>query len=113
MAVYYCRQYLKGSFSSSKRNIFHSAEGIEEMAVVIEPAIEENVFLNETKGQLLGALKQLSIREQNIIALKFWGDLTNRQIAHMMKLSENNVAVILFRALKRLRKILAEDGVDK
>jgi len=103
---------LKDYYRTQKRGIFHPTEVIEEMAAVLEPGIEEKVFWDETKGQLLNALKQLSIREQNLIALKFWGDLNNRQIARMMNLSENHVAVILFRAIKRLREILTESGVD-
>lgn len=94
-----------------KQNRIHPMAEIEEMAALLEPVIEEKVYWNETKGELLFALKQLSVREQNIIALKFWGNLTNRQIARTVGLKENNVAVILFRALKRLKKILADQGV--
>jgi RNA polymerase sigma-70 factor (ECF subfamily) len=54
------------------------------------------------------ALALLSEREQEIIRLRFVAGLTNRAIGKMMGLREGNVAVILFRALRKLRRTLAE-----
>lgn len=45
----------------------------------------------------------LSDRERDLIALKFAAGLTNRRIAELTGLSENNVGVILYRAVQRLR----------
>ncbi|MDD3654383.1 MAG: sigma-70 family RNA polymerase sigma factor [Desulfotomaculaceae bacterium] len=104
IAVNTVRDHLR----AQKRCVFELTATIEEMAEAHEPDIEERVLRNETDMKLLDALKRLSIREQNIIALKFWWNLTNRRIAQMMALDDNNVAVILFRALKRLRKILTD-----
>lgn len=84
----------------------------QELSAAREFDIDEKLAAQETKEQLLAALQQLSRREQNIIALKFWADLSNRKIAQMLELSENNVAVILFRALKRLKQILADNRID-
>jgi RNA polymerase sigma factor (sigma-70 family) len=104
IAVNTVRDHLR----AQKRCVFDFTATIEELAEAHEPNIEEKVFQYETNDKLLDALKRLSIREQNIIALKFWWNLTNRRIAQMMDLDENNVAVILLRALKRLRKILTD-----
>ena len=40
---------------------------------------------------------------QRIIALKFGAEMTNRQIAAMLGVSESNVANTLFRAVRKLR----------
>jgi len=50
----------------------------------------------------------LSEREQEIIGLKFGGGLTNRKIAALLDLKENHVAVILYRAMHKLRQRLVE-----
>ncbi|MDT3702970.1 MAG: sigma-70 family RNA polymerase sigma factor [Thermincola sp.] len=50
-------------------------------------------------------------RERNIIALKFKAGLTNRHIAELIGLSESNVGVILYRAIRQLRSIL-KSGVS-
>jgi RNA polymerase sigma-70 factor (ECF subfamily) len=57
----------------------------------------------EELAALLAALAELSPREQEIIALKFASGLSNRQIAEATGLSDSNVGVILFRAIRKLR----------
>jgi RNA polymerase sigma factor (sigma-70 family) len=46
---------------------------------------------------------QLSKVEQEIISLKFGGEMTNRQIAKTLGLSESNVGIIIYRAVRKLR----------
>jgi RNA polymerase sigma-70 factor (ECF subfamily) len=48
-------------------------------------------------------LKELAIRERELIALKYGGGLTNREIARATGLSESNVGTILHRVVGRLR----------
>jgi RNA polymerase sigma factor (sigma-70 family) len=64
---------------------------------------EETVIQQEEKNRLLRAVAQLPERERELIALKFTAGLTNRQIAGMLPLSEKNVGVILYRAIRDLR----------
>ena len=68
-----------------------------------EPAPVEIAIKNETHRQLLEAVSQISGRERELIALKFTAGLTNRTIAKMTGLKESHVAVILHRAIKRIR----------
>ena len=68
--------------------------------------------VNETKRHLHRALTSLNDRERDIIALKFWGGLTNREIAKAIGLSESNIGVILYRAMRRLRCMMEVQGVD-
>jgi RNA polymerase sigma-70 factor, ECF subfamily len=52
----------------------------------------------------LGALmRHLPQRDQEVVALKYGGDLTNREIARLTGLSESNVGTILHRAVRDLR----------
>jgi len=51
-------------------------------------------------------VKQLAVyssREQELVALKYGAELTNRQIAQITGLSESNVGTILHRVITRLR----------
>jgi RNA polymerase sigma factor (sigma-70 family) len=52
---------------------------------------------------LRNCLARLSQQEQEIISLKFGAEMTNRQIAAQLSLSESNIAVIIFRAVRKLR----------
>jgi len=64
---------------------------------------EEVSIRNETHAELLASVARLSDRERDLIALKFAAGLTNRRIAEITGLSESNVGVILYRAVRRLR----------
>jgi len=64
---------------------------------------EETVLHKERLHALSLLVKQLPKREQEIIALKFDGELTNREIAAVLDTSEVNVRVTIFRALRKLR----------
>jgi RNA polymerase sigma-70 factor (ECF subfamily) len=63
---------------------------------------------SEQEQELLSALKQLTDREQEILSLRFFGQLSNQEIARTAGLSENHIAVIIYRALKKLRNLLVE-----
>lgn len=67
---------------------------------------EQKFLLNENKKILLQALAKLSEREQKIIELKFWADMSNKEIAETLDLTAGNVGIILFRAMSTLRQKL-------
>jgi RNA polymerase sigma-70 factor, ECF subfamily len=75
-----------------------------------EPSVEGQLVQSQEIVALRAALAQLSDREQEIIRLRFVAGLTNRAIAKSMGLREGNVAVILFRALRKLRHTLGEES---
>ena len=70
------------------------------------------VILNETQQHLQKALANLNQRERDIIALKFWSDSSNKEIARFMGVSESNTGIILFRTMRRLRIILESQGLN-
>jgi len=72
------------------------------------PSIEARVEWGEELARLLAAVRTLPEREQEIIGLKFLGGLRNRQIGQAMGLRAGHVAVILYRAIRRLRDLLGE-----
>lgn len=74
--------------------------------------LEDAVIAKENKELLLKAIRCLDERQRNVIALKFGANLTNRDIAQMLNLTESNVGTILYRSIKRLRDVLNEQGVN-
>jgi RNA polymerase sigma factor (sigma-70 family) len=79
----------------------------DEMQDLDDPPLEEVMVSLENKEQMLAALQSLDLRAREIIALKFGGPLTNRQIAELVNLTEQNVAVILYRSLLKMRQLLS------
>lgn len=68
---------------------------------------EAHLISTETSSELLASLDILNDRERDLLSLKFAARLTNRRIAELTHLSENNVSVMIYRALKKLRRELA------
>jgi RNA polymerase sigma factor (sigma-70 family) len=60
--------------------------------------------------ELAGALSALPPRDQEILALRYGGDLTGPEIASMTGLSLANVQQIISRSLRELRRVLGDEG---
>jgi RNA polymerase sigma-70 factor (ECF subfamily) len=89
----------------------HSRETIVDHDVMsdLSPAtasVESEVMHREDLAGVARAVRTFPQREQDIIALKFDAELSNAQIAAIMGLSEPNVRVIIFRSLRKLKKIM-------
>jgi len=70
----------------------------------------ETMIRNEDREKLVAALSSLNERERNLIGLKFGAGLTNIAISEITGLSRSNVAVVIYRAVKRLKAELANEG---
>ncbi|MDP2675514.1 MAG: RNA polymerase sigma factor [Dehalococcoidia bacterium] len=71
---------------------------------------ESDILRGEAVSNLMRHLRRLSDRDQELLALKFEGELSYGEISRVLRLSEVNVRVSIFRALKRLRSLMEEDG---
>jgi RNA polymerase sigma factor (sigma-70 family) len=69
-----------------------------------EPSPQDEVEKKAEHDCLRGCMSRLPEDDQELIRLKFAGEFNNRQIARMLGLSESNVGVRLFRAVKKLRE---------
>ncbi len=67
------------------------------------PSPEQSALDGERRRLLMEAVAGLRSREREIMALKFAGGLSNGSIARLCRLSPGNVAVILHRAIRRVR----------
>ncbi len=65
---------------------------------------EEQLVERDEVARLRKLLAQLPSREQELVALKYGSELTNRTIAQLTGLSETNVGTILHRVVNHLRK---------
>lgn len=91
---------------SSKRHTIPLEEAAETLSESASP--EEEAVRREELQRLQTYLAGLTQQEQEIISLKFGAELTNRQIAGMLSLSESSVGTVLYRAVRRLRNSFGE-----
>lgn len=71
---------------------------------------EDAAIARDEERILLAHLSQLSEREREVIGLKFVVSLSNREIARVLQIPEGTVSSLLYRALRRLRVALEQEG---
>ncbi len=89
-------------YRSEKRRYWYSL-GLLARPAERDPGPAEELEQDERQRRLLAALDTLSAQHREIVALKFFAAMTNRDIARLVGLGESNVAVILFRSVRRMR----------
>ncbi|MEF3114581.1 RNA polymerase sigma factor [Streptomyces chrestomyceticus] len=70
------------------------------------PSAEERVVLDEEHREVLAALGRLTTRRREVLVLRYWGELTEAQIAATLGISRGAVKSIASRALDSLEKML-------
>lgn len=82
---------------------------IKEFIPLTVSADDEMVKAEEIQ-RLKVSLAGLSAQEQEIVAMKFGGEMTNREIAKALGLTDSNVGIIIYRTVRKLRDSF---GVNK
>ncbi len=98
------------------RNVMfdHYAKGGRSVSVSLDESIEikdekpdssplQQARETELKDIVKEVMDKLPERELSIVQMKFFSGLTNREIAVALDLSEQNVGIILFRVLRRMK----------
>ncbi len=75
----------------------------------LSTTLEEDAQRDLDFQNILEILSRFPQREQELIALKYGAELTNREIARISGLSESNVGTILYRVVLKIRKEWEED----
>jgi len=71
------------------------------------PSPEDQVISEERRRQVTAALAQLPDRQRMVFVLSHFEGRTSREVSSMTGLNESTVRVHLFRAIRRLRGLLA------
>lgn len=77
-----------------------------------EPLIDGHDDASLSRLDLAAAVAQLDERDRELVALRYGGDLTARQIAELLDLKTNAVEVALHRALAKLRRELSAEELQ-
>jgi RNA polymerase sigma-70 factor (ECF subfamily) len=87
--------------SASERNL------AERMAAS-GPSPEDQLLARERRQRLANALARLPARQRSVFMLSHYEGCTSREVSAMTGLNESTVRVHLFRAIRKLRALLAE-----
>ena len=62
--------------------------------------------------EVLSALRMLPPRQREVLVLRYWSDLSERQIATTLGISEGSVKSAASRGLDRLERLLVQGDAD-
>lgn len=99
------RNVVAGHYRQTRRGGGRTSLALEQAAeqAAPDPQPVDVMLHQEELARLTAAMAALSKREQEIIRLKFAAGLGNREIGEILSLRPGHVAVILFRALAKMR----------
>ena len=72
------------------------------------PSPEDQLLARERRQRLATALAKLPARQRSVFMLSHYEGCTSREVSAMTGLNESTVRVHLFRAIRKLRALLAE-----
>lgn len=72
------------------------------------PAAEEEALLSEEDHEVLAALARLTVRQRQVVVLRYWSELSEGEIAEVLHVSRGTVKSTASRALTILRDALLE-----
>jgi RNA polymerase sigma factor (sigma-70 family) len=84
------------------RELLFDADGAD---LSVEATIIENEHLKHQIKRLNQIVSHLSKRQQEIIYLRFYQNLENEDISHVMNLGRQSVANLLYRTIKEIKEI--------
>ena len=84
---------------------------LEEAVLSAGPGVQERFLQEETRRELLGAVKSLEEPNREILVRRYYHDQKPREIALAMGLSVKQVDNSLFRSKRQLRQYLTERGM--
>ncbi len=82
------------------------------MAVVPDD-VSDPVLTRERSDRLVGALGRLAPADRLVLALRWFEDMTEQEMAEVLAVRRGTVKSRLHRAMQRLRRELADEGFDE
>ncbi|WP_405743525.1 SigE family RNA polymerase sigma factor [Streptomyces sp. NBC_01525] len=103
--------YLRTAVVNAARSVLRrrrSARNYTPPHEVDAPSAEERIVLDEEHREVLAALGKLTARRREVLVLRYWGNLSEAEIARTLGISRGAVKSLASRALDALEKILKE-----
>ena len=83
------------------------------LEALVDPAAtpHEELAMNDMKQQLLRLIDQLSDEHREVLRLTYFEDLSVKEVADLLGISENTVKTRMFYARKRMAQLLDKAGI--
>jgi RNA polymerase sigma-70 factor (sigma-E family) len=74
----------------------------------LAPAAEDEVLLSQGDRRVLAAVAKLTVRQRQVVVLRYWSELSEQEIADTLRVSRGTVKSTASQALGALRRVLGE-----
>ncbi len=100
------------------RNLFFNYREKTSRSVFLEEEMEEpgqemdiltDLIENERKRQLYRAMERLDMKKREVLQLQYFGELSQKEIAAVLRMTPENVRVLAYRARKELKKYMEQE----
>jgi RNA polymerase sigma-70 factor (ECF subfamily) len=88
----------------------HAQQDFAERTVGRDPSPEDQLLARERRQRLAAALARLPERQRSVFMLSHYEGCTSREVSALTGLNESTVRVHLFRAIRKLRTLLAAEA---
>ncbi|NVM04557.1 MAG: RNA polymerase sigma factor [Candidatus Helarchaeota archaeon] len=113
IAVNLCKDELKKRRHTSFTQISSNNEYVLKDAVNINPEFEENIIKEDIRETIIRVVSSLPNEQKEVLILKEYQGLKFREIAEILKISENTIKSRMYYALKNIKTILKKLNLDK
>jgi RNA polymerase sigma-70 factor (ECF subfamily) len=79
-------------------------------APACEQSAEHKALIDDELTRVLQALQQLPLRQQQTFLLRAWQEMSTREAAFALSISENSVKTHYARAIQKLRQLLGDEN---
>lgn len=100
------------------RNLFFNYRQKNSRSVFLEEEMKEpgqerdiltDLIENERKRQLYRAMERLDMKKREVLQLQYFGELSQKEIAAVLRMTPENVRVLAYRAKKELKKYMEQE----
>lgn len=102
--------YLNYRKKNDKNLILEDAENISDVAA--ENDLFESIFKDEKRRLLYSLIQTLEDRTKEVIIMQYFGEMSQKEIAAVLRITPENVRVLSYRGKKKLKELLEENGYE-
>jgi RNA polymerase sigma-70 factor (sigma-E family) len=95
--------YVRRILINASNNRFRRQRPPQDTREVPEVVLADPAAMADERSDLIAALRLLPPRQRAVIVLRYWGDMTDAQVAALLGCSEGTVRSQAWRALAKLR----------
>lgn len=102
--------YLNYRKKNEKNQLLEDVDSLSDTAC--ENDVFDGIFKDEKRRLLYSLIQELEDRTKEVIIMQYFGEMSQKEIAAVLRVTPENVRVLSYRGKKRLKERLEESGYE-